>query len=204
MSKINMIGKKFGKLTVLEECEERKERRIVYKCKCDCGNISYVIGKNLRNGTTKSCGCLRRESYNIKHGKRNTTLYNVWCGMKYRCTNKNRYDYNSYGGRGIEVCKEWLNDFQTFYDWAISNGYKKGLEVDRIDVNGNYEPCNCRLITHRDNCNNKRNNVYITFNGNTKTMSQWSEELNIPYASIKDRHLRGWSDKECLFGKEVK
>lgn len=201
MSKIDMIGKKFGKLTVLEEADQRKDRRIVYKCKCDCGNVSYVIGKNLRNGTTKSCGCLRHESYNTKHGKRNTTLYGVWCGMRYRCTNKNRFDYKDYGGRGIKVCDEWRNDFQTFYDWAMLNGYKKGLEVDRINVDGNYEPNNCRLITHSDNCNNKRNNVYLTYNGNTRTMTRWAEKLNIPYSTIKHRHYSGWSDKECLFGK---
>lgn len=204
--KIQMVGKKFGRLTVLEETNKRKDRRIVYKCLCDCGNISYVTGKNLRNGNTKSCGCLSVDKFkqrSTKHGKRNTRLYEVWCGIRYRCCNPNKRDYKNYGGRGIAVCDEWLQDFMNFYNWAINNGYEKGLEIDRIDNNGNYEPNNCRWISHQDNCNNRRTNVLLTYNGKTQNMTQWSKELNVPYATIKHRHSRGWSDKKCLFGKEV-
>lgn len=203
--KINMIGNKFGRLTVIEETNKRKDRRIVYKCICDCGNITYVTGKNLRNGNTKSCGCLSVDKFkqrSIKHGKTNTKLFRVWCDMRRRCYNPNRSDYPRYGGRGIAVCSEWKDDFQAFYDWSMANGYAEGLEIDRENNNRNYEPSNCRWITHSENCNNRSTNVLLTYNGKTQNMTQWAKELNISYATIKHRHAKGWKDKECLFGKE--
>lgn len=199
-----MIGKKFGKLTVLEECKERnKHRQKVYKCQCDCGNIAYVRGYKLRSGYTKSCGCLRHEKYAIKHGKRHTRLYTIWLNMKDRCCNKNTPSYKNYGARYINVCDDWQHDFMNFYNWAMDNGYQEGLTIDRIDNNKGYSPDNCHWTTPKQQCNNKRNNVYLTYNGKTQTMMQWSEELNIPYYTIKTRHHKGWSDNECLFGRGV-
>lgn len=200
----DMIGKKFNRLTVLEECEERtKDRKKVYKCVCECGNIVNVIGKNLRNGNTKSCGCLKHEcKSNFKHGKRHTRLYSIWYDMKRKCYKPTRKDYHCYGGRGITVCNEWLNEFMVFYKWAMSHGYNDTLTIDRIDVNGNYEPNNCRWTTLKQQSNNRRTNVLITYNNKTQTMMMWADELHLPYNTIKYRHQKGWTDKECLFGKE--
>ncbi len=201
-----MIGKKFNMLTVLEECNERDKRnKIMYKCQCDCGNIVIVNGNNLRSGNSKSCGCLNHKpnKHNFKHGKIRTRLYRIHHGMKDRCYNINGRDYNTYGHRNIVVCDEWLNDFMNFYNWAINNGYKDNLTIDRIDVNGNYEPSNCRWVDMKTQQNNKRNNIILTYNGKTQTLTQWVNELDLEYSTVKGRHYRGWSDKECLFGKEV-
>lgn len=202
-----MIGKRFNRLIVIEELSSRsKDGDKVYKCQCDCGNYVCVIGKSLRNGNTKSCGCLRNEKLKSRvttHGKSNTKMYAVWCSMKARCYNNNDKYYKSYGERGVVVCGEWLNDFMNFYEWSMNNGYKDNLTIDRIDVNGNYEPDNCRWVTMKEQNNNKRNNLYITYNGKTQTAKQWSDTLGIKSGTIRMRHHRGWSDKECLLGREV-
>lgn len=203
-NKYNMIGKKFNKLTILEECKERKDRKKVYKCLCDCGNITNVVGTRLRSGTIKSCGCLISETskkIHTKHGKRNTKLYNIWVELKRKCYKSNRKDYKYYGARGIKVCDEWLNNFQAFYDWAVNNDYQDGLTIDRINNDGNYTPDNCHWVDMKTQSNNRRSNVLLTYNGKTQTMMQWSEELHLPYNTIKHRHQKCWTDRECLFGK---
>lgn len=145
-----MIGKKFGKLTVLEETGERdKYKYKIYKCQCDCGNIIYVNSNKLKSGNTKSCGCLKIKKL-TKRGKCYTRLYGIYNNMKARCHNKKHRDYQDYGGRGIAVCSEWLNDFMNFYNWAMENNYQDGLTIDRIDVNGTYEPDNCRWTTQKE------------------------------------------------------
>lgn len=166
---------------------------------CDCGNIKNINKYHLIYGMTKSCGCLVN-----KHGESYTKLYDVFSAMKQRCYNKNNKSYVNYGKRGIAVCDEWLHDNSLFFEWAMNNGYKEGLQIDRIDVNGNYEPSNCRWVDNKVNCNNRRNNVLLTYQGKTRTMKQWAEELGVNYGTIKARHKRGWSDKDCLFGKGVK
>lgn len=198
-----MIGERFGKLIVIEETKQRKWGQKVYKCQCDCGNITYVVKSSLKNGLTNSCGCLLKLK-KTKHKMSNTRLYNIWCGIKTRCYNKNRSTYKYYGERGITVCDEWLHDFMTFYNWSLSNGYKDNLTIDRIDINGDYEPNNCRWVDYTTQNNNTRKNVYLTYNGKTQTISQWGTELNVDPKLINIRHSRGWSDAECLLGKEVK
>lgn len=136
-----MIGKKFNKLTVLEECKERKRGQKLYKCLCDCGNITCQCGHQLRISRVKSCGCAKG---NITHGKKHTRIYNIYCGIKARCYNKNNPRYKDYGERGIIMCDEWLNDFMTFYNWSMSNGYQENLTIDRIDNDKGYSPSNCR------------------------------------------------------------
>lgn len=196
---VDVIGKKFGKLLVLEECKERdKNGGKIYKCKCDCGNISYVRRGNLiaKNGT-KSCGC--SHVGHSKHGKTNTRLYNIWLGMKNRCCNPNSTSYKNWGGRGILVCKEWKESFETFYDWAINNGYRDNLSIDRIDNDGNYEPSNCRWATRKEQANNTRNNVYLTYNGKTQTMTQWADEFGVSHETIRrKRDLGRWFIVTCL------
>ena len=198
----DMIGQKFGKLTVLEELPERyKDGSKQYKCICECGNYTNVVGYSLRKGNTKSCGCLNHEPHTIIHGKYKTRLYKIWQGIKRRCYNKRFKHYKNYGDRGIVVCDEWKNDFMAFYNWSMSNGYKDNLTIDRINVNGNYEPNNCRWVTRKVQQNNTRRNVLITYNGKTQNMRQWADELGIKQNTICCRHRKGWSDKECLFGR---
>lgn len=199
-----MIGEKFNKLLVLEECKERShDGHKRYKCICDCGNITYVDGRCLRSNRVKSCGCLKHEKYNLKHGKINTRLYRILKGIKERCYKPYNHSYPNYGGRGITICDEWFNDFKSFYDWSMSHGYKDNLTIDRIDVNGNYSPDNCRWVDMKTQNNNKRSNIYLTYNGKTQTIKQWAEELNINYAPLYYRYNLGWNTKDTLFGRDV-
>lgn len=203
-----MIGKRFGKLTVISKSEERaKNGTIKYICQCDCGNTSIIRGDHLRSGETLSCGCLIKKYGITKYTKEgqstiNQRLYSIYDKMKQRCYNKNNNAFKYYGSRGIKIYQPWLDDFMIFYNWAVNNGYSDNLTIDRIDVNGNYEPNNCRWVTYEEQNNNTRRNVHITYNGKTQSVSQWSRDLNIPINRIYYRYHKGWSDKECLFGKE--
>lgn len=129
---------------------------------------------------------------------RNHPLYSIWYDMKRRCYNKKRKDYYLYGGRGISVYECWKNDFKEFYDWAIKNGWKQGLKIDRINNNGDYEPTNCQFVTNKVNCNNKRTNINITWNGKTQTRTEWEEELGFPKTLIRERLRMGWSIEKSL------
>lgn len=166
-NKLNdLTGKKFGRLTVIERSGSDKHGTPLWLCKCDCSNKKLVRGYDLVRGSTKSCGCLSSEMFverHKKHGMKNTRLYEVWKSMRKRCFNPNSPNYKNYGGRGITICDEWKDSFKAFYDWAISSGYdsnaKRGeYTIDRIDVNGNYEPSNCRWLTIQEQQRNKRNN----------------------------------------------
>ena len=146
-----MIGRKFGRLTILEDSGKRKLKtgggpRIIWLCRCDCGNLKEVFTSRLTSGTTRSCGCLRRT-----HGDAGTLLYKIWFYMKDRCYRKKNHRYKYYGAKGIKVCPSWLNDFPNFKSWALSHGYQAHLTIDRINHKGNYSPRNCQWLTASEN-----------------------------------------------------
>ncbi len=187
---IDLIGQKFERLTVTNREKNNKSGQSMWLCRCDCGNERIVLGQNLRGGLTKSCGCYHAERVKeskTTHGLTKTRIHRIWANMKRRCLNKNDSAYKNYGGRGISVCEEWLNSFQTFHEWAMHNGYNDMLTIDRIEVNGNYEPLNCRWVSLKEQQNNRTNNHRITFNGRTLTLHQWSEELEINYQKLFSR-----------------
>ncbi|WP_051591150.1 hypothetical protein [Bacillus sp. UNC438CL73TsuS30] len=126
-----------------------------------------------------------------KHGLSKTRIHGLWRKVIDRCTNLNASNYHNYGGRGIWVCNSWLNDFMAFYDWAMSNGYQEGLSLKRIDVNGNYEPSNCKWIEPREQCRNKRDTKYANINGVTKPLIEWAEIYDVPYKTVMTRLYRG-------------
>lgn len=192
----DITGKKFGRLTVICKTNKRKHGHIVWKCKCDCGNDFEVIGKTLRNGKTTSCGCYKKE-INTTHGESRTRLYNIWEHIVSRTCNVNNDRYYDYGGRGISICKEW-ESYENFSNWAKENGYNDLLTIDRIDVNGNYEPSNCRWTTELVQANNRRNNVYLEYEGKKMSLKDWSRVTGLSYDTIRSRYRRGWSIEKIL------
>ena len=146
---------------------------------CDCGQTKEILISRVKCGRTKSCGCLQQEEIklaNTTHGLSRHTIYILWMNIQQRCYNKKNKKYHIYGERGIAVCKEWLDDFPTFYDWSITHGWKKGLLIDRINPNGNYEPNNCRFVTYKESANNQRNNIHINAFEETKSVSEWTQD----------------------------
>lgn len=159
MKMLDLRGKRFGRLICVEPDRSIKKHFVYWKCICDCGAITIVPSRQLVSGNTQSCGCLHKELLSksrIKHGGKGTRLYSIWKSMRYRCSNEKSNNYRYYGGRGISVCEEWKNDFLAFKQWAESNGYSDELTIDRINVDGNYEPNNCRWATFREQRMNQR------------------------------------------------
>lgn len=198
MKAADLTGEKFGKLTVVKRVTNETKNGVFWLCKCDCGNESVVKASNLRSGSTKSCGCIRKKTIpSFRHGMSRTRMYGIWGGMKDRCSNPKYHGYMNYGGRGISVCEDW-KEFTNFYEWSMSNGYQDNLSLDRIDVNGNYEPSNCRWTTMMVQSNNKRNNRFIEYNGERKTLKEWSRETGLSDACISERLKFGWSIEEAI------
>ena len=204
--KIDLTGQRFGRLTVIGEAShDMKTHVIKWYCRCDCGKITKVRIGNLRSGHTQSCGCLLREKLLasvITHGKSYTRLYKIRNGMRQRCRNKNCKSYPTYGGRGIKVCDEWENSFEAFYKWAMENGYADNLTIDRIDVNGNYEPSNCRWADKFTQDNNRRSSHFITVGEKTYTLSEWGRIKGLKPEVIYKRLSRGWKPEEAIMGKK--
>lgn len=200
----DLTGKRFGRLIAVEEVGRSKEGCALWRCLCDCGKETYLATQTLTAGLTKSCGCYRREKMAkraTKHGKCGERIYIIWKLMKARCNNKTSKTYVGYGSRGIKVCDEWSGDngFSNFYNWSTNNGYSDNLTIDRIDVNGNYEPSNCRWVTMIEQANNKRNNRIIECNGEKHTLAEWSRITGVNCETISGRIKRGWAIEDALF-----
>ena len=198
---IDLTGQRFGRLVVVKRADNSADGRARWLCKCDCGQSKTVLGEHLKKGRTKSCGCAKSESSSKrfkKHGGRNSKLYRIWSNMKDRCNNPDCKAYSDYGGRGIKVCKEWLDDFSAFQKWALANGYKEGLTIDRKNNNKGYSPDNCRWVDRKIQGNNKRNCRYITYKGQRKTVAEWSEITGIPHDTLLYRLNHGWETERIL------
>jgi len=196
----NIIGKTYNKLTVVARARN-KDAAAVWKCKCECGKTCEVLGKHIRAGMVKSCGCLLLErnkrlgNMSRVHGMRHTRIYKVWCDMKARCNNKSRKDFAYYGGRGITHDPRW-DEFELFY--LDMGDPKPGESLDRIDPDGNYYKSNCRWATKLEQANNTRRNHYLTYQGKTQSISQWARETGIHKSTISRRVSAGLTIEKVM------
>ena len=199
----DLTGKRYGNLTVISKSAPINGRSN-WLCKCDCGNETIVRTSNLESGHTKSCGCYKRMreiEANTVHGLSNTRIHRIWDNMKTRCLNKNSPAFRFYGGRGITICEEWLNDRSKFFEWALSNGYSDNLTIERIDNDKGYYPDNCAWVTKEMQYKNKRQNIMITYDGKTLCAEDWSKVTGIPSMTIRWRYKHGWSAERTLTTK---
>lgn len=198
---IDFTGQRFGMLTIISYAGNSK-----WNCICDCGNNTVVSTCHIKSGHTRSCGCLHEKTIHSgnntrTHGMSRTRLHRIWSNMRSRCNNRNVPCYQYYGGRGISVCGEWgtPDGFEAFYKWAVNNGYSSNLTLDRIDVNGDYDPDNCRWISMLEQMNNTRTNHLITYNGEEKTLAEWARCVGLPYQRVINRiNSLGWSVEKAL------
>lgn len=194
---IDLVGQRFGRLTVIAKTDKRSGHNICWLCKCDCGNEVVVSSHNLKSGNTQSCGCLFKET-KTTHGKRKTRTYNIWNKMKNRCSNPNDSRYKDYGGRRITVCDRWSRE-NGFINFLTDMGEApKGLSIERKDNYLGYCKANCIWATQKKQNRNKRNNRLIEFNGKTQCLTAWAEELGIKCKTLFTRLKLGWSIEKAL------
>ncbi len=204
-----MSGQKFGRWLVIKRAEDHISksgyRFTQYECKCDCGAVAVVLASALKSGRSKSCGCYgaerRAESCGSQfrtHGDSKSRLYKIYYSIKKRCYNSAALNYNSYGARGVTMCEEWRTDWTSFRDWALSNGYDDSLTIDRINVDGGYNPQNCRWVTRVAQANNRRTSKWITYQNETHTVAEWAKILDIPYKCIYKKISDGITLSEIL------
>ncbi len=192
---IDLTGKRFGLLTVIKRLDSTSGHTN-WECRCDCGNITKARSTVLISGHKQFCEVCQSK-LRCTTWKSDDRIYQTWRHMLQRCENHNDKFFYCYGGRGIKVCAEWHN-YDAFLEWSINNGYAEKLTIDRIDVDGDYAPDNCRWVTQKEQQNNRTNNCLLTLNGVTKTKKQWSEETGIGYSTICKRLLLGWTVERAL------
>jgi hypothetical protein len=211
MKKIDMTGRRFGRLTVVCEAGANKRGNILWQCLCDHGGKGEPVrvvknGLKLREGATRSCGCLLHDYASAhgktfrRHGMYLHPLYQVWRNMKGRCYNQKRKDYGRYGALGTRVCREWMTS-DNFFSWALSHGYAPGLTVERKNNNRNYMPSNCYFATRKQQTRNRRNTLMVTWRGECRPLAEWAEIVGIKYAVVFDRIHRGWKAEDALTQK---
>lgn len=208
----DLRGKRCGKVIVVSFDHTNEAKTQTYwKCQCDCGNTTVLSRNQLLFNTCPNCGCTKRNAnrpkrLNVKtHHMTGSRIYHIWKSMRYRCSTKNKEsrDYRDYVLRNIKVCEEWQNNFESFYQWAMSNGYRDDLSIDRIDNDGDYCPENCRWVSNTVQQRNRRKTVYLTYKGQTKALSEWCEIYGLKMKTCYGRlHQYGWTNpQDILFGK---
>jgi len=202
MSGLNLVGQRFTRLTVVEECGRRNTFKL-WRCVCDCGNEVFVTTGHLRNGDTKSCGCYNvdnQRNLHVKHGQTGSRLYGIWNNMRRRCCDKGHIRYDRYGARGIKVCEEWDNSFESFAQWAKETGYNDNLSIDRINNNGDYRPDNCCWSTPTKQARNRETSCII----HGKSVAEWAEVLGVNYNLLRQRICRDGLTLEEALAKPVR
>lgn len=198
---IDLTGQKFGYLTVIKRTEN-KGKHTMWLCRCECEKVVTVNGYDLRKERIKSCGCkkgLMITQKKTQHGYSHTRLDNAYQSIIKRCYDENNPAYKDYGGRGIVMCDEWLNDKTKFFKWAVANGYADNLTIDRIDNDKGYSPDNCRWATMKEQANNRRSNHYVFYDGEIYTLKELAEKYNINYDKLKQRiNKLHWSIEKAL------
>ena len=192
-------GMRYGRLVCVSPAERDKNGKTQWLCRCDCGKYKVVTSRNLLR--VVSCGCYKDEVFirdHVKHGMHNSKLYHVWASMKARCKNQNNPEWHRYGGRGIKVCDEWKDNFESFYEWSMQNGYEEGLSIDRIDNDKGYFPENCRWTTNEVQQNNRCNCTYVEKDGVTKTASEWARLYGRNEKLVCQRVYMGWDIDRAL------
>jgi len=207
---LNLTGEKYGRLTVVNRhAVNTNGGKPQWLCICECGKEKVASSSNLRQGQTKSCGCLHIESalrasaIHKSHGLTGSRIESIYKGMLARCYNKNHPAYKDYGGRGITVCKEWKTKRALFFKWALANGYDEKLTIDRINNNLSYSPDNCRWSTRKVQARNTRRNLIVNIKGTKAPLSEWAERLNMPMKSLWYRLNAGW-DVEKTFTTPIR
>lgn len=205
----DLTGQRIGKWTVLSRAENHVSKSgtpyTMWLCKCDCGTEKTVYANSLLNGKSISCGCYQADrakevcSNNFRtHGGSKERLYKIWTYIKKRCYSENAINYKDYGGRGIKVCDEWREDYTAFRDWSLENGYDDSLSIDRINVDGDYEPENCRWVDSKAQNNNRRSNHRISYNGETHTIAEWADITGISPNQLYKKIGNGKTLEEIL------
>lgn len=192
---IDLTGQKFNRLTVVKyHGKIGAAKAIAWVCSCDCGKALIVSSASLKSGKQKSCGCLRKE-FKVVHGGYKLRAFRIWASMKQRCLNPEANGYSDYGGRGIKVCEAWL-EFANFL--ADMGEAPAGMSIDRIDVNGDYEPGNCRWVTGKTQGQNRRNNHILTAFGQSKSLAAFADEYKLEYNTLVRRVKQGWEIERAL------
>ena len=199
----DITGQKFNRLTAV--CFSHfKNGKYYWKFKCDCGCETIAEIYKVKSGHTQSCGCYHKDIIRTIYGLRKHRLYGVWVNIKERCLKPRNKAYKNYGGRGIKICENWSKNFLNFYDWAMANGYAESLSIDRIDVNGDYCPENCRWATPKQQARNKRDSKMVVFNGVEKHWMDWCEELGLSKSAVGHCKQRTNMEYQEIFERYIK